>query len=347
MQQPFQLSGTLFQHIPSLVRLFQLRELPGETGKLGLFSGQLLPVTGQHPRRLCQPPPRLVVAAQRLLELLQTSLVLVHASLQTRHRLPSFQQLSFLFLSCHSLVGELFHFLPPLHLLLPLVNLFFHPGNLFLQGRVTLFPLGQLLSAHLTQSRELSPQIDHPPGRLPLQVSHSPTQIVAPEFPEKLHHHIGTLLVPQHQELLKLPLRDNHHPLEILCRQPDRPDHFFPRTGQPLVALPHVVKVFRRTHVSEPLLVPPALHRRPVQSSVLSRPELEVHEQTVGLQVHHVIFHVIIQTVNRTVNGIDHRLQYRRFSAPHRTEYPEQPGLRQSGKIYRLALPVGVNTFKG
>ena len=52
MQQPFQLSGTLFQHIPSLVRLFQWRELSGKTGKLGLFSGQLLPVTGQHPRRI-------------------------------------------------------------------------------------------------------------------------------------------------------------------------------------------------------------------------------------------------------------------------------------------------------
>ena len=287
------------------------------------------------------------MTAQRLLELLQTSLVLVHASLQTRHRLPSFQQLSFLLLSCHPLVGELFHFLLSLHLLLSLVNLFFHPGNLFLQGRVTLFQLSQLLSVHLSQSRELPPQINHPPGRLPLQVSHPTTQIVAPEFPEKLHHHIGTLLVPQHQELLKLPLRDNHHPLEILCRQPDCPDHFFPRTGQPLVTLPHVVKVLRRTHLSEPLLVSPALHRRPVQSPVLSRPELEVHEQAVGLQVHHVIFHVIIQTVNRTVNGINHCLQYRRFTAPHRTEYPEQPGLRQSGKIYRLALPVGVNTFKG
>ena len=185
------------------------------------------------------------MAAQWLLELLQTSLVLVHASLQTRHRLPLFQQLSFLFLSCHPLVGELFHFLPSLHLLLSLVNLFFHPGNFFLQGHVTLFPLGQPLSVYLSQSRELSPQINHPPGRLPLQVSHPPTQIVAPEFPEKLHHHIRPLLVPQHQKLLKLPLRDNHHPLEILCRQSNRPDHFFPRTGQPLVALPHVVKVFR------------------------------------------------------------------------------------------------------
>ena len=108
-------------------------------------------------------------------------------------------------------------------------------------------------------------------------------QIIPPQLPEKLHHHLRPLLVLQHQKLLKLPLRDNHHPLEVLRRQPDGVRHRPPLARPPVLPVPLVITELRRRHLLELLPVAPVLHHRPVTPPVPTRAELEVHEQPVRL----------------------------------------------------------------
>ena len=101
-----------------------------------------------------------------------------------------------------------------------------------------------------------------------------------------------------------------------------------------------MIKVFWGGYIRELFLVPPTFHRRPVEPPVFPRPELEVHEKAIGLQVHQIIFHLVVQTVDRPVDHVNHRVKDRGLATPHGPENPEQPSFRQAGKIYRLALPI-------